>query len=1109
MKKIISVVLAATLILSVLFSIPISVGAETASSASSEYFDNPEYYTHVDFSEEYYTNNGVGINKAYNYAQIVDDPDTTSGHGKAAKFNKISTAYDGTVNLNRKFPNLVRIADLSGKTAFKVIEGETYKVQWSLKRAVTQGSAFNIGIFITNDNDLNFYNADKLADTIDRTQKYVSAATTSYWEDWYVVEFTAKKSGTLAMMMSKSTAATSGVEIYVDDIIVSRTVNYTHVDFSEEYYANQTGDGTNYSYNYAQIVDDPDTESGQGKVAKFTMISIAYSSGSASINHTYPHVVRIADLGGKTAFKVIAGKTYKVQFSLKKPVTQGSAFNVSFFITNDTNLIFDANKIAGTTPRYNCYVTEATTDYWANWYSVEFTAATSGTLAMMLSKGSSPKVDNVEVYVDDITVGEITSVTCHNNNGSDDTTASVSTGTTFDKITAPTLAGAEFKGWYLDKKLTIPATGRVADTKEIWAKWASVAENFDTIDSLAEGMVRNTDGSFSLVPNNGYENTTAASTSLEKYNWHPTLQLYNADGSEFKTVSGHNYQLTFKYLAEDPSKLTNNSYIGINYAKSDTTSVSNNAYTYKAVQYSYYQNGTQINSGWIPYNIEFTGQDNLGVWLKFQGMTTTAYIDDVKIVDLTAQKKITAADGTVLASGYVGDSAELTETDANGDTNRLYWSETENGAEYVGNDVILDNVTLYPVCSQIAVTNTTVTGGDKAKLNAKIRFENIGLTATENGVSVDNITVNGTRYIVKEIGVMVAPTAALNGKKLTLDNYAAVGGQLVNNSDVKYAVAADGVLTVIPQIAVADVNTDYTVVAYVKYASYGKIMYSKTRSGIDTTYAGAADLEAVESYTAKPSDTTYTLVENSEFNDDTVNVYDKWNNYGAPTENNGVTTYASSASVAVKDKNLELITVKNTDTSIQRGRIRTKQYFTHGYIEVKAKFADLDDIEGAIWLNSAGIDESLLTVKPTETDTYIKPEIDIVEFTSKSSEYITIHSWEIGAPTSSKMTRISTEDYSKSDSFTIKDRAIELDLSQTHIYGFERTSDVMRFYIDGILAFEVTKEQLKGKANRTDSEIQALFDNPTYLIVGASFAPDGKDVGTTATSYIDYVRIYE
>jgi len=224
MKKFLSVICAMSILAASFLTVPMFAGA-----ADTDDIQN-DTYTHVDFSEDYYeANTGDGTLYSYNYAQIVDDPDTASGHGKVAKFTKISQSYSTgkTVNNNRKWPQLVRIADSSGTTAFKVTAGETYKVKWSMKRPVTQGSAFNVGVFVTESQNLILDSATKLADTVNRKDYYVSATTTTSWANWFAVEFTAAKSGTIAMMISKSGGVVNNVELYIDDVIVEKAHNIT------------------------------------------------------------------------------------------------------------------------------------------------------------------------------------------------------------------------------------------------------------------------------------------------------------------------------------------------------------------------------------------------------------------------------------------------------------------------------------------------------------------------------------------------------------------------------------------------------------------------------------------------------------------------------------------------------------------------------------------------------------------------------------------------------------------------------------------------------------------------------------------------------------------
>ena len=132
-----------------------------------------------------------------------------------------------------------------------------------------------------------------------------------------------------------------------------------------------------------------------------------------------------------------------------------------------------------------------------------------------------------------------------------------------------------------------------------------------------------------------------------------------------------------------------------------------------------------------------------------------------------------------------------------------------------------------------------------------------------------------------------------------------------------------------------------------------------------------------------------------------------------------------------------------------------------------------------------------------------------MEFDNNTKFYSTLHSWGSDGSQRHQIRLNPLSDPKAVDK--------SLSLNEWHTYGFERTADAMKTYVDGELVYEYTLEQALKDCRenkkegdylyRTVNEVKALFENPTYLIL--SLSADTLKTGESAESLIDYVRFYK
>lgn len=756
-----------------------------------------------------------------------------------------------------------------------------------------------------------------------------------------------------------------------------------------------------------------------------------------------------------------------------------------------------------------------------------------GVVLLFVSMFSSPMTvlgETDDGYVDFYPVaGMSTKVTADCNNGQS-FTQNVAT---YESLNKPTLAGAIFKGWYLDEALTKPAKGKVTSDK-VWAKWESVVCGYDNPDAPS---FKSSKATWEVREHIGLSNTSAIyCKELNRNNlWPDHLTFYNPDGSEFKTTAGHKYSLSLYVKPDDWSKVTWNSKVAVRYNAGSSAydeNSSNDVYpsvyrdldgsparsVFKAIHDNAVEAGRAGDDSWVAISFAFVSQNSTPVQIMFNSMGSTFAVDEINIIDLTAQKNIVFGDKTV--SGYAGD--EITYPNSDGNMNVVAW-KTADGKMF-NDTVFTKDVTLTPDYRNIVITDSDVKGGT---LNFKLRFDCVTFKTDSGGVYKDYLG----RVTVKQIGIgsILYPVVGVGVK---------INGEDYKGTSVKFSAAENNLLEVVVKNNTTKYSTEYKdIEGYIQYKdAFGetKTITSKlssndigVRQGVGLSYNAAADFGSGATVGYTDPTGKYTLTWYDEFNSDEWDNSRWYNGTQVSERTNGSTIYyKTDRSLSfMQNGNLVIKSEYDAKNKVYLGtRAQPRYEFFHGYIESRMKMSEAYNSGSAFWLNNAGVFDDD-PIKPDANNPAIYPEIDVVEvFDSVNHIYgITYHMWGY---------KDGVQEHRQLGSGAVKlpenlqadgtNRLCFKDFEDAEGYitvGFERTETQMNFYLhkNGVrtLIYSVTLKELQNITwGGTKIEKQSLFVNPVFLIFGQGayelYEAAGTDpTGFNAVSYVDYVRIYE
>lgn len=1116
MRKILSIILTAAMTMSLFAAIPLGASAEAAGTALT--FDTQ--------AEIDYYNTDVGKNST----AAVQNSGTTQGN--AFKYTVLDNDWGG------EWESILRIAQPQtdgSVSSYKVKAGRTYSISFKYKNdtPVSSWGFYTKILFVGDYNNMGnlFYDCDgcvgawtakiQLPEVV--TSPWTGTqAPTDGWQD-YTASFYVPKNITfdeIALIFCIDDTNTDA-SFWVDDILVQEADDngVSVMDFQSEAAKTFYADGNNnQKFEISQTWQTSDD------------LGMKFSSVAGYSSDTTTPVFRLSQSnanGTVTPITVKAGESYELSIDYKNDwgVNTWGNFYVKLMYIDGTQSVqgLTGNQVNIWKDWDEAYKVNLegentfpnTGDSGWQTYTFSFTVPdVADEKQLAIGMVNSEDVTG-QGFLDNIILNRKADVVLHNDSLEGGSyTASVLEGTAIEDIQLP-VAGSNITHLYTDAARTQLYTGTtVNESLELWADIENVTGDFDNY-VLAKDYWDGT--SFYIEQYSGTVNSNALTnkgqTVISNNEWPPIIKLIDGNGNKLTTVNGHIYTLDFDMAVEDVINIGDAGWVALGKTANLSSGVVDENFAYTGTDNNLtatylktlFTDAESKSYRHVKYEFKGTGGEcNIISYLA----GTTVYFDNIKIVDVTAQKALSDQNGNVLARGYDGETVKIPDA---ADADFVYYAD-ENGIP-VDTTVIRDNKTLTKVNSTIAVTDTDYDSVNRT-VSFTTRFGGIGYTEANGGVTVNTITVGNTRYFVEDIGLLVAPTANVTGE-LTLDN---LGDAIqISGTSLKYSANGTDELQVTAQIATSKYDRDYTVVGYVKCAG-GKVIYSKTRSSIAKSYNAAAGIESVEdaAHTVTLSK-TYTLVSNSEFNsaESLSNGWHAWGYVSNPHDSDAnaadINYYSvDSATYTNNAGELVLDLKKTSDNTYDLPELLSNYLFTTGYVEVRAKYADIADLGGAIWLNSVSLSDEQLTIKPDATNVYMRPELDIVEFSKISEFYFTLHNW--GTPEGGVFGERSQIRLANVWSHLESPH----DLENYHTYGLERTEEAIRMYVDGTMYYELTYayaiQQLKdGKwpfNDKTEAEVRALFVNPTYLILGTNGA-QSINVGESAISTIDYVRFYQ
>lgn len=251
-------------------------------------------------------------------------------------------------------------------------------------------------------------------------------------------------------------------------------------------------------------------------------------------------------------------------------------------------------------------------------------------------------------YIDDIVIKRPAQVTLHENNGTEPHGFSLSSEAAGPgDLPRPVLPGATFEGWYTDKMLTQPASGKPQEGDKFYAKWNSFAIDFDNHGTAAlrssESEVQEgagTDGSKAIH---------LAETWQQLNQWPAGLYLRGNDGNDMRFLAGHQYSVTFDCKYATSKRNT----FGI-YSK----------YSQLGDSYALVSSTITMTTDYTTHTLTFTpNSDTYGYLIVTPTNVSAAdcWIDNVRVVDTGAQ--FTAVVNGESCKGYAGDPIPVSQDD--------------------------------------------------------------------------------------------------------------------------------------------------------------------------------------------------------------------------------------------------------------------------------------------------------------------------------------------------------------------------------------------------------------------------------------------------------------
>jgi autotransporter-associated beta strand protein len=249
---------------------------------------------------------------------------------------------------------------------------------------------------------------------------------------------------------------------------------------------------------------------------------------------------------------------------------------------------------------------------------------------------------------------------------------------------------------------------------------------------------------------------------------------------------------------------------------------------------------------------------------------------------------------------------------------------------------------------------------------------------------------------------------------------------------------------------------------------------------------------SLASAVASPSPNGWTLVWNDEFSGSSLDT-SKWIHWLPGTRRDAVNT---ASAVAVSNGTARISTYTSGGTHYT-GMISTSTKFlpAYGYLEARIDYDGAPGMWSAFWLQSPTMGNPVGDPQTAGT------EIDVCEHRKVDGSGSDISDLIVG--------NLHWDGYGadhKSTGYNSGDRGLA---SGYHVYGFEWTPSVQRFYIDGTLTWTVNDAISSPVSQRSEFIILSSEVEDASWAGSIPVGGYGALTNTTAKMIIDYVRVYQ
>lgn len=209
----------------------------------------------------------------------------------------------------------------------------------------------------------------------------------------------------------------------------------------------------------------------------------------------------------------------------------------------------------------NVFTVTDATDGWVEAVAKFTTPASPGYMNLVMSMvegNTASSSKNVEIYVDDVTVSECTTITAHNFDGNGDKELSASQYNTIADLDVPTREGYIFSGIYSDEALTnkVNTSEKAINYTDLYYAWNELDEGeyycgFEGYTSDQNGI--SYDSSVSAIVGG---DTYAGGYAMQNLLANGKLVSFELrDKTPFKVVKNTEYSISFAYKATDDAKI--------------------------------------------------------------------------------------------------------------------------------------------------------------------------------------------------------------------------------------------------------------------------------------------------------------------------------------------------------------------------------------------------------------------------------------------------------------------------------------------------------------------------------------------------------------------------